>query len=105
MDAGRGQNRSRSLSAIDANCGSKTEGAGDDRPSHVDIEPKPAFASGNIEIEAAITEVQVPRWVEGIVDRAQDLPVGMRADPKAADIAIGGETPAIAEFSVIAGAD
>src|SRR5262249_34084525 len=48
---------------------------------------------------------QVPRWVEGVVDRAQDLPIGMRADPKATDIAIGGQTPAIAEVAVITRAD
>jgi len=58
----------------------------------MDVKAKPTFASGNIEIEAAVTEAQVPRWVEGVVDRAQDLPIGMRADPKPADIAIGGET-------------
>jgi len=54
----------------------------------MDIEAKPAFASRNIEIEAAVTEVQVPRWVEGIIDGPENLPIGMRADPKAADIAI-----------------
>ena len=71
----------------------------------MDVEAKIAFASRNIEIEAAIAEVQVPQWVEGIVDGAEHLPIGMRADPKAADIAIGGETPAIAEIAVIAPAD
>ena len=62
----------------------------------MDVEAKPAFASGNIEVEAAIAEVQVPRWAEGIVDRAEHLPIDMRADPKTADIAIGGEPEAIA---------
>src|SRR4029077_5568322 len=71
----------------------------------MDVEAKPAFASSNIEIEATVAEVQVPRWVEGIVDGAEHLPIGMGADPKAADIGIGGETPAIAEIAVIAGAD
>src|SRR4029077_1093073 len=71
----------------------------------MDVEAKPAFASRNIEIEAAVAEVQVPRWVEGIVDGAEHLPIGVGADPKAADIAIGGETPAIAEIAVIARAD
>ena len=71
----------------------------------MDVEAKPAFASGNIEIEAAIAEVQVPRWVEGVVDRAEDLPIGMRADPKAADIAIGSQPEAVVELAVIARAD
>jgi hypothetical protein len=84
---------------------SEPEGAGDDRPSHVDVEAKPAFASRNIKIETAIAEMQVPRWVKGIVDRAEHLPVGMGADAKAADITIDGKTPAVTEFAVIAGAD
>ena len=46
-----------------------------------------------------VAEVQVPRWVKGVVDRAQDLPIGMRADPKAADIAIGRQSEAVAEVS------
>jgi hypothetical protein len=62
--------------------GSEAEGAGEDRPPHMDVEAKPAVASRNIEIEAAIAEVQVPRWTERVIDRAEDLPIGMRADPK-----------------------
>src|SRR5215469_11319682 len=50
---------------------SEAESAGNDRPPHMDVEAKPAFASGNIEIEAAIAEVQVPRLAEGIVDSAE----------------------------------
>jgi hypothetical protein len=51
----------------------------------MDVEANTAFASRNIEIEATIAEVQVPGRAEGIVDRAQTLPVGMGADdPKAA---------------------
>jgi hypothetical protein len=46
---------------------SETEGAGKDRPPHMNVEAKPAFASRNIEIEAAVAEVQVPRWVESMV--------------------------------------
>jgi hypothetical protein len=45
------------------NDGSETEGAGKDRPLHMDVEAKPAFASRNIEIEAAVAEVEVPRWL------------------------------------------
>src|SRR5215468_3827959 len=68
----------------------------------MDVEAKPAFASRNVEIEAAVAEVQVPRLVEGIVDGAHDLPIDMCADSKAADIAIARETPAVAELAVIA---
>src|SRR6516162_2018634 len=85
--------------------GSETEGAGQERPPQVDIETKRAFASGNTEIEAAIAEVQVPGWAEGIIDRAEDLPIGMGPDPKAADIAIGGQPEAVAKLAVIAPAD
>src|SRR5690348_16303392 len=84
---------------------SEAEGAGNERPPHMDVEAKPTFASGNIKIEAAIAEVQVPRRAEGIVDGAEHLPIGMRTDPKAADIAIGGQCKAIAEVAVIARAD
>src|SRR5215469_14168893 len=85
--------------------GSETEGAGKDRPPHMHVETKTASASRNIEIEAAIAEVQVPRWIEGVIDRAEDLPIGMRADPKAADIAIGRQPEAVAEVAMIARAD
>jgi hypothetical protein len=85
--------------------GSELEGARKDRPPHVDVEAKPAFTSRNIEIEAAIAEVQVPRRAEGIIDRAEHLPIGMRADPKAANIAIRGQTPAVAEVPVITRTD
>src|SRR5690242_13770399 len=71
----------------------------------MDVEAKPAFASGNIEVEAAIAEVQVPRRAEGIVDCAEHLPIGMRADTKAADIAIGRQREAVAEVAVVARAD
>jgi len=71
----------------------------------MNVEAKPAFASGNIEIEAAVAEVQVPRWAEGIVDRPEHLPIDMRADAETADIAISGEPEAIAEVAVIAPAD
>src|SRR5262249_27573264 len=84
---------------------SEPEGAGNDRPPHMNVEAKPAFASGNIEIEAAVAEVQVPRWAEGIVDRPEHLPIDMRADAETADIAISGEPEAIAEVAVIAPAD
>jgi len=55
---------------VSSSDGSETEGAGKERPPQVDIEAKRALASGNTEIEAAIAEVQVPGWAEGIIDRA-----------------------------------
>src|ERR1700746_606676 len=70
----------------------------------MDVEAHPAFASRNIQIQAEIAELQVPRWVEGIVDGAEHLPIAMRADPKAADIAIGSEPEAIAKLAVITSA-
>src|SRR5215471_7162140 len=85
--------------------GSETEGGGDDRPPHMHIETKAAFASRNIEIEAAVAEVQVRRWTERVVDGAEDLPISMRADPKAADITIRRQREAVAEVTVIARAD
>jgi hypothetical protein len=71
----------------------------------MDLEAKPAFASSNIEIEATVAEVQVPRWVEGIVNGAEHLPIAMRADPKAADIAIGCQPEPVAELAVVLPAD
>lgn len=71
----------------------------------MDVEAKIAFASRNIEIEAAIAEVQVPRWAEGIVDGPEHLPIRMRADPETANIAIGSEPEAIAKLAVITPAD
>ena len=97
--------RARYASGWLSDDGSETEGAGEDRPPHMDVEAKPAFASRDIEIEAAVAEVQVPRRVEGIVDGAEHLPIGMRADPKPANIAIGSEPKAIAKLAVIASAD
>src|SRR6516225_2984014 len=85
--------------------GSETEGAGNDRPPHMDVEAKPAFASRDTEIEAAITEMEVPGWAKCIVDGADHLPIGMGSDAKAADIAIGTEPEAVAEVAVIAAAD
>src|SRR5215469_11954299 len=71
----------------------------------MDVEAKLAFASRNVEIEAAVAEVQVPRLVEGVVNRPEDLPIDMRADPEAADIAISGQPETVAEVAVIARTD
>jgi hypothetical protein len=61
----------------------------------MDIEAQISAAAGLvIEVEAAIAEVQVPRWIKGVVDRADDLPIDMSADPKAADVPVGGQTKA-----------
>jgi hypothetical protein len=40
-----------------------------------------------IEVEAAITKMDVQPWVGRIFGRADNLPIAMRADPKPADIA------------------
>src|ERR1700751_2898117 len=69
------------------------------------VKDNPAFAPGNTEIEAAVAEVQVPRRVEGVVDRAEQLPIGMRAAAMAAKIAIGSQPETTAEVAVIAPAD
>jgi hypothetical protein len=80
---------------------SETEGAGKDRPPHMDVEAQISAAAGLvIEVEAAIAEVQVPRWIKGVVDRADDLPIYMSADPKTTDIPVGGQTETVAELSV-----
>src|SRR6266446_5767346 len=85
---------------------SETEGAGKDRPPHMDVEAQISAAAGLvIEVEAAIAEVQVQPWIGGIVDRADDLPIDMGADPKPADIPVGCQTKAVAELPVIATAE
>src|SRR6266481_6610115 len=85
---------------------SETEGAGKDRPPHMDVEAQISAAAGLvIKVEAAIAKVQVQPWVGGIVDRADDLPIDMGADPKTADIPVGSQTKAVAELSVIASAE
>src|SRR6266436_1596135 len=74
---------------------SETEGAGKDRPPHMDVEAQISAAAGLvIKVEAAIAEVQVQPCVGGIIDRADDLPIDMGADPKT-----------VAELSVIASAE
>jgi hypothetical protein len=71
----------------------------------MDVEPQVATAGLVIEIEAAIAEVQVPGWVKGVVNHTDDLPIDMGADPETADIAVGGQSEAVAEIPVIAPAD
>ncbi|HYZ39326.1 MAG TPA: hypothetical protein VE687_01710 [Stellaceae bacterium] len=43
-----------------------------------------------IEVHAAIAEVKVNPGTEGVIDRADQLPIGMSADTKTAEIAIRG---------------
>src|SRR6516164_6939735 len=71
----------------------------------MDVEAKPALASRNIEIQAAVAEVQVPRRAERIIDSAEHLPIGMRAHPKAAEIAVCCQSETVTELAVIARAD
>src|SRR6516162_413563 len=83
----------------------KAESAGNDRPPHMDIEAKPAFASRNIEIETAIAELDVQPWFGEVVNRAEHLPIDMRADPETAEIAIRSQPEAVTEVPVIARGD
>src|SRR5215472_2540839 len=71
----------------------------------MDVEAEPALASGNVEIEAAIAELDVQPWFGEVVDRAEHLPIDMGADPEAAEIAIRSQTEAVAEVPVIARGD
>src|ERR1700730_9282895 len=84
---------------------SEAESAREDRAFHVDVEAQIAVACLIVKIEAAITQMNVDPRVERIVDRADELPVDMRADPEAADIAIGRSAEPVAKVVVIATAD
>src|ERR1700730_8412894 len=68
---------------------SEAESPREDRAFHVDIEAQIAVACLIVKIEAAITQTKVDPAVEGVVNRADDLPIGVRADAEAADIAVG----------------
>src|SRR4051794_912578 len=67
-------------------CHSETERGRNDRTVHVhaDVCPRRAIA----EIQAAEAGVQVEPWPQRIVDRAEQLPIEMRPDPEAAEIAV-----------------
>ena len=53
----------------------------------MDVEADAADLRRIVEVEAAIAEVRVSP-LSGIVDRADELPVGMRTDAKSADISL-----------------
>jgi hypothetical protein len=57
-----------------------------------------------IKVEAAVTQVKVQPRGGSVVDRADQLPVAVRTDPKTADIAIGGQAPAVGEIVMVASA-
>src|SRR6202022_266320 len=79
-------------SGLAAGRGSKAEGGGEDRPLHVDIEAEiEAAARRIVKVETAVTEVKIEPWGRRVVDRADQLPIAVCADAKAADIAIGGQ--------------
>src|SRR5271169_4361072 len=90
---------------------SEFESGGEDRPLHVDVEAQiEAAALCIVKVEAAVAEVQVYPWGRRIVDRADQLPIAMRADAKPADIAIAGQAePAgqepAGEVDMVASAD
>jgi hypothetical protein len=68
---------------------SEFESGGEDRPFHVDVEAQiEAAALCIVKVEAAVAEVQVYPWGRRIVDRADQLPIAMSPEAKAADITI-----------------
>jgi hypothetical protein len=83
----------------------ETEGAGKDRPPHMDVEAQIAAAGLVIEIEAAIPEMQVQPRAGGIIDGADELPVDMGANPETAEITVGGQAEAVAKVAVITPAE
>src|SRR5271155_3594210 len=83
---------------------SKAEGGEEERPLHMH-DVAEAGVRRVIEVEAAVAEAQCRPGLPGIVDGADDLPIRMRADAEAADIAIGRQPEHIAEIVVIAGRD
>src|ERR1700751_432163 len=86
-------------------CGSSPsefESGGEDRSPHVDVKAQIAVICRIVKVEAAIPQMKVDRRVDGVVDRADQLPVGMRADAETAEIAIGAQAEAIIEIVVIA---
>src|SRR6266404_117417 len=98
-------------SGLTAGRGSETERGGEDRPLHVDVEAEiEAAARCVVKVEAGVTEVKIEPWGGGVVDGADQLPIAMCADAKAADIAIAsqaepaGQKPA-GKVDVVASAD
>jgi hypothetical protein len=71
----------------------------------VDVKAQIAVTRIIVEIEAAITCTKVDPRVESIVDRADDLPVDVRADSETADIAVGSKAEPVAKVVVVATAD
>src|SRR6266852_4286238 len=81
---------------------SESEGGGEDRPLHVNVEAQIAVARLVIKVEAAVAQMKVQPRGGGVVDRADQLPVDMRAEAEAADIAIGAQAEAVCVFQVAA---
>src|SRR3984893_1154437 len=71
----------------------------------MDVEAQIAVARRIVKVEAAITQVEVDPRVERVVERADHLPVGMRAEVETADIAIGAQAKPVAEIKVISADD
>jgi len=58
----------------------------------VDVEAEiEAAARRIVKVEAAVTQVKIEPRRRSVVGRADQLPIAVRADAKAADIAIGGQ--------------
>ena len=84
---------------------SESERAREERSPHMDVEAQIAVAVRIVKVEAAIAHVKVDPRVEGVVDRADYLPIGMRAEVETTDVAIGAEAEPVAEIEVVSSAD
>ena len=84
---------------------SEPEGGGKDWPLHVDVEAQITVACRVVKIETAIAQVKVDPRIERVVDRAHNLPIGVRAEAEPAEIAICGEADAVAEIVVISSSE
>ena len=80
---------------------SKVQRARKDRPvhAHVEIGKRPAV----IEVQSTEAGMQVEPGGDGVVDRADELPVDMRAETEAADIGISRRAVAVAEIAANSG--
>src|ERR1700739_3148140 len=69
---------------------SKFEGGGEGRSLHVRVETEIKEAACRVvKVEGAITQLKIEPRIWGVVDCTKQLPVAMRAEAKAADVAIG----------------
>ena len=67
----------------------------------MDVEAQIAVACRIVKVETAIAQMQIDPRIEHVVDCADHLPIGVRANAVAAEIAVCGEADAVAEIVVI----